>query len=162
MIIDPHTPDRTAQIAAIRELPERAVVAVMDLTDEQLDTPYRNGGWNVRQVIHHIADSHINGYARMKMILTEENPTLKPYDQDLWSELVDVTSLPIDSSMAMLHGLHARWATFLDSLREEDFLRTGYHPEIGNVTLGFMLEDYAEHGDHHLEQIRDLRKRMGW
>ena len=157
------TSSRTADIAAIRRLPADAASAVKGLTDEQLDTPYRPGGWSIRQVVHHIADSHINAYIRMKLIVTEEHPTLKPYDQDIWSNLIDAATLPLDASLTLLEGLHARWSTFLDAIEsEEEWSRTAYHPENGEVTLGSLLQSYAEHGEHHVEQIRDLCRRMGW
>ena len=151
-----------ALIDEIRILPEAIAQAVRNLDDTKLDTPYRKDGWTVRQVVHHLADSHANAYIRMKLILTEDRPTLKPYDQDLWAELPDGKYLPLESSLLILRGIHFRWTVLLDNLTDDALLRTGLHPEIGEVTLGNMIESYARHGLNHIMQISDLRERMGW
>jgi uncharacterized damage-inducible protein DinB len=154
--------ERAPLIEKIRSLPDELQSAVQGLDDRQLDTPYRNGGWTIRQVAHHIADSHVNAYIRMKMMLTEKHPTLKPYDQDEWAKLADANGAPLDSSLALVRGLHSRWSTLLESLPEESWSRSAYHPENGEVTLDGMLRSYAGHGAHHVGQIRKLRDEMGW
>lgn len=151
-----------AKIDEIRLLPEAISDAVRNLNDTQLDTPYRTGGWTIRQVVHHIADSHINAYIRMKLMLTEEHPTIKPYDQDLWASLPDSKYLPLESSLLILRGLHFRWTVLLDNITDDALSRNGFHPEIGEVTLGDMITSYAHHGLNHIMQITDLRERMGW
>ncbi|HUQ19631.1 MAG TPA: putative metal-dependent hydrolase [Gemmatimonadaceae bacterium] len=152
---------RQSKIAQIRALPPIIRSAVSGLNDNQLDTPYRDGGWTPRQVVHHVADSHMNAYLRFRWLVTEENPTIKTYDQDLWAALPDST-LPLDSSMKIIDGLHERWAAFLTSLPEEAWSRNGIHPEHGEVTLDDLLEIYSGHGAHHAGQITDLRARQGW
>lgn len=152
---------RQSKIAQIRALPPIIRSAVSGLNDNQLDTPYRDGGWTPRQVVHHVADSHMNAYLRFRWLVTEENPTIKTYDQDLWAALPDST-LPLDSSMKIIDGLHERWAAFLTSLPEEAWSRKGLHPEHGEVTLDDLLEIYSGHGAHHAGQITDLRARQGW
>jgi DinB superfamily len=154
--------ERQDMIAKIQRLPADLEVAVKGLHKRQLDTPYREGGWTVRQVIHHLADSHLNGFVRMKLILTEERPTLKPYDQNAWAETVDVTQTPILSSLAILKGLHARWSALLEGLPEASFQRAAFHPEIGEVTLDDLLAIHARHGENHLAQIAGLRAAQGW
>jgi uncharacterized damage-inducible protein DinB len=156
------TPDmREPAIIAVAELPSRLTAAVTGLTQAQLDTPYRPNGWTVRQLVHHIADSHINAYARTKLGLTEREPTIKPYDQESWVTLVD-SRLPIDHSRSILEGLHARWTELWRSLAPEEFGRTFLHPEIGIVTLDFQLQHYAWHSRHHVAHITALRQREGW
>lgn len=151
------TPDeRRACIEEIRSFPSLLQQAVAGLDNEQLDTPYREGGWTVRQVAHHVADSHINGYSRMRMIVTEEHPTLKPYDQDAWAVLADY-AMPLEGTISLLQGLHERWAVFLESIPDESWGRTAYHPEDGDVTLEDFLKNYADHGTRHLEQIERVR-----
>lgn len=152
---------RQSKIAQIRALPPIIISAVSGLNDKQLDTPYRSGGWTPRQVVHHVADSHMNAYLRFRWLVTEEYPTIKTYDQDLWAALPDST-LPLDSSLQIIEGLHHRWAAFLDSLPEEAWSRKGMHPEQGEVTLDDLLEIYSGHGVHHAGQITDLRAREGW
>lgn len=149
-------------IQRIERLPEALASAVAGLNDEQLDTPYRSGGWSVRQVVHHLADSHLHAYIRMKLAFTEHHPTLKPYDQNVWAELLDASAAPIESSLLILKGLHARWATFLKSIPEADWTRTAFHPENGEMKLETFLDYYASHGSHHVEQIRRLRREKGW
>ena len=149
----PTADERRELIARIRRLPKVVEDAVRDLGDDQLDTPYREGGWTVRQVIHHLADSHMNAYIRMKLILTEERPTLKAYEQDEWSRLPDAAEQPIHTSLTILRGLHERWSLLLDALPESSWGRSAIHPEIGEVTLDDLLVTYARHGEDHLRQI---------
>src|SRR5690606_27999993 len=153
--------ERKQMIAEIAALPGLVKDAVRGLGDEQLDTTYREGGWTVRQVIHHIADSHINGYARMRLILTEEEPTLKTDDQDKWAALPDY-QLPVDVSMLLLDGLHWRWVRMLERVPNDSWGRTANHPEDGPVTLEKLLKIYAWHGRHHVEQVTRLRQEKGW
>jgi len=152
---------RLDQIDRLAQLPDALELAVGDLTDAQLDTPYREGGWTVRQVVHHLPDSHMNAYIRSKLVFTEDHPALKPYDQDAWSALADVR-LPIGPSLALLRGLHQRWVEFLRSLPEAAWSRRGYHPEHGDMTLDDILGSYVHHGDTHLGQIESLRTKMRW
>ena len=152
---------RKSKIADIRTFPPILKSAVSGLNDEQLDTPYRDGGWTVRQVVHHVADSHVNAYLRFRWLVTEDYPTIKTYDQDVWAALPD-SRLPLDSSLSIIDGLHERWASFLESLPDEAWSRKGMHPEIGEVTLDRLLEIYSGHGAHHAGQITDLRARKDW
>jgi DinB family protein len=152
---------RESAVAAIAELPTRLKAAVAGLTDAQLDTPYRPGGWTVRQVVHHLADSHMNAYIRTKLGLTEHEPTIKPYDQDLWVPLPD-NRLPVDFSLCILDGIHTRWTTLWRSLTAVQFNRVFHHPEIGVVTLDSQLQMYAWHSRHHVAHITALREREGW
>jgi hypothetical protein len=140
-------------ISKIETLPHELSVLVADLGDEELDTAYREGGWTIRQVVHHLADSHMNGFIRMRLILTEKHPTLKPYIQDSWALLPD-TAMPIEPSLAILVALHSRWAHMLRALPDKVWSRTAFHPEIGDVTLGTLAESYAAHGRKHLDHIR--------
>lgn len=153
--------ERNSKVARIRDFPGIIRSAVKGLNDDQLDTPYRDGGWTVRQVVHHLADSHANAYLRFKWLVTEDHPTIKTYDQDAWAVLPD-SRLPLESSLRLLDGLHERWAGFLESLPDEAWSRTGTHPERGEVTLDDLLEIYADHGAHHAGQVTDLRARRGW
>jgi len=125
------------------------------------NTPYRDGGWTPRQVVHHIVDSHANAYLRFKWVVAEDNPTIKTYDQDAWAKLPDMT-LPLECSLATLDGLHQRWSSFLSMLPEEAWRRTGEHPDHGTMSLDDFLDDYAAHGLRHAKQITDLRDRKGW
>ena len=153
--------ERSACIASIKALPQNIRAAVQGLTDAQLDTPYREGGWTVRQVVHHLADSHINAYTRIRLLLTEVHPTVKPYDQEAWAVLPD-SRLPLAPSLAMLDGTHERWGVTLENAREQDFTRTLNHPDNGTMSFDDVLQSYAKHGKNHCEQITDLRARMGW
>ena len=153
--------ERNIKIAGIRGFPPIIRAAVKGLNDDQLDSRYRDGGWTVRQVVHHLADSHANAYLRFKWLVTEDHPTIKTYDQDVWAALPD-SRLPLESSLRLLDGLHERLAGFLESLPAEALSRTGTHPERGEVTLDDLLETYADHGAHHAVQITDLRARRGW
>ena len=158
----PTADDLKRSIDEIAEAPAKFRVAVEDLSQRQLDTPYRSGGWTVRQVVHHVPDSHLNSYCRFKLALTEEEPTIKAYHEDRWAELEDSRATPIEVSLVMLEALHRRWVTLLKSLTSADFARTFRHPEIGVVTLAQNLCLYAWHGRHHTAQITSLRERMGW
>jgi uncharacterized damage-inducible protein DinB len=152
---------RAAHIQTLRLLPERLRAAVAGLNDTQLETPYREGGWTVRQVVHHLADSHANGYIRCKVALTEDWPIIKPYHEAAWAELAD-SKLPIEISLVLIEALHARWATLLESLSEEDFQKGYKHPEDGRVNLAKALAIYDWHSRHHTAHITALRTRMGW
>lgn len=154
--------NRQELIETIERLPAILEAVVSDLTEAQLDAPGGDGDWTVRQVVHHIADSHMNSLIRMKLMLTEEHPTLKPYDQEQWADLPDTNALPIAPSLAILRGLHARWTALLRGLPETAWSRTGFHPENGEVTIDSMLESYAHHGQDHVEQIKRLRALHGW
>jgi uncharacterized damage-inducible protein DinB len=153
---------RAAHIQTIRLLPERVLGAVAGLDDHQLDTPYREGGWTVRQVVHHLADSHANAYVRMKLALTEDWPTIKPYDEAAWADLPDGRWLPLDFSLDLLTALHRRWVALLEALTDEDFRKGYVHPEGGRLTLAQVLALYDWHSRHHTAHILNLRKRMGW
>ncbi len=150
-------------IQQVAEAPAMLKDAVRGLSEEHLDTPYRPGGWTVRQVVHHLPDSHLNAYIRFKLALTEENPTIKPYDQELWAQLIDARMAPIEMSVTLLESVHKRWVLLLQSLKPADFSRTFYHPEYKRkITLDSTLALYAWHGRHHVGHITSLRDRMGW
>jgi hypothetical protein len=153
---------RAAHIQTVRLLPARLRAAVSGLSDAQLDTPYREGGWTVRQVVHHLADSHANAYVRCKLALTADWPTINAYDEAVWANLPDSRSLPVDVSLAMIEGLHTRWTTLLDALSEEDFQKGFNHPEFGRVNLARQLAMYEWHCRHHTAHITNLRARKGW
>ena len=153
---------RRRAIDDIAEAPARLMSAVEGLSDEQLDTPYRPGGWTVRQVVHHLPDSHINSYTRFKLALTEDEPTIKPYDENRWANLEDGRTAPVNISLALFETLHRRLVLVLESLGPEEYARTFRHPEIGVVTLEQSLGSYAWHGRHHVAHITSLRARMGW
>jgi uncharacterized damage-inducible protein DinB len=156
------TPDeRRAAIDTIAAAPQALRAAVKGLTEAQLETPYRPGGWTVRQVVHHVADSHMHAYIRIKFALTEDNPTIKPYDQDSWVALAD-SELPPAVSLDLLDRLHMRLVTVLRAMPAEAFARTLHHPENGPMTLDSMLGVYSWHGRHHTAHITALRERMGW
>ncbi len=154
--------ERRKLIDEIAAAPGKLRLAVAGLSSEQLDTPYRPGGWTVRQVVHHLADSHLNSLVRFRLALTESEPTIKPYDQARWAELDDARTAPLDLSLALLEALHGRWALLLRSLGPADFDRTFRHPELGLMTLDKNLQLYAWHGRHHIAHITSLRARMGW
>ncbi len=152
-----------AMIKIIEELPAALRKAVSNMSEEQLTTPYRDGGWTVRQVIHHFFDSHGNAYARMKLAVTEDNPTIKPYKEALWAELEDGRNTPVELGLNLIELLHARWVIFLRSFTEKDLQRTFYHPESKRVqTVAQTLALYAWHCRHHLAHITELKSRMGW
>ena len=154
-------PMRTQAIQVIAKLPTEIRAAVAGLIDDQLDTAYRPGGWTVRQVVHHVLDSHVHAYIRTKACLTENEPTIKPYDQDSWALLPD-NGLPVVVSLTMLDGLHARWAALWSAIAPQQFERIFHHPEIGPVTLDGQLQRYAWHSRHHVAHITSLRWREGW
>ncbi len=156
------TGQRQHAIDCIRDLPAKLAEVYKDLDDARLDMPYRPGGWTVRQVAHHIADSHINAYTRLRLALTENWPTIKPYEEALWAELPDARALPVQDSLALLVPLHARWVRLLTSLDESGWERGYLHPESGRVTVAVMTELYAWHGRHHTAHVAGLRERMGW
>jgi len=153
---------RATQILTLRQLPERLRAAVMDLNDAQLDTPYREGGWTVRQLVHHIADSHANSYVRFKLALTEDWPTIKPYDEAAWAELPDSRTLPIEPSLLLTQSLHERWVATLEAMSEDDYRKGFTHPERGRQELSTTLGLYDWHSRHHLGHITTLRTRQGW
>lgn len=152
---------RMRRIAELEAAPLRLEQTIRGLNDFQLDTPYRPGGWTAKQVVHHLADSHLNGYLRLKWTLTEDEPTIKPYDQDAWSALPDAAD-DVKMSLALLDALHARWARLLMSMTPEQFSLKLYHPESGTMTLDCLLAEYAWHGRHHIAHIRGLRERRNW
>jgi hypothetical protein len=155
--------DRETCIERITAAPSRLRLAVKGLTDRQLDTAYRPGGWTVRQVAHHVPDSHLNAYVRFRLALTEPNPTIRPYDEAQWAELPDARSAPIDISLTLLDALHVRWTLLLRQLGTNDWARTYYHPELRRtVPLEEVLGMYAWHGEHHVAHITRLRERMEW
>jgi uncharacterized damage-inducible protein DinB len=157
------TPEkRSAWIRQIAEAPASIRQAVEGLSAQQFDTPYRPGGWTVRQVLHHVPDSHMNAYCRCKFALTEENPTIKAYDEAAWAAVADTARTPPGVSLALLDALHERWVILLESLTPGDFARTLQHPEKGSITLDWMLQLYAWHGRHHAGHITALRTREGW
>lgn len=153
---------RAHYIDVLAKLPENFSQAVAGLGTEQLDTPYRPGGWTVRQLVHHVPDSHANAYIRFKLALTEYEPTIKPYKEDMWAKLADTAKTPIDVSLQMLSAIHARWVTILHSMDSSDFARPLRHPEIGVFDLNRMLAMYAWHSAHHTAHVTKLRERMGW
>lgn len=149
---------RAEQIAAIRDLPQQLAELVSGYTAEQLTTPYNAPEWTIAQNVHHLADSHLNSFNRMKIMLTETNPTLRPYDQNAYAELPDSNHADIGTSLTLLQGLHARWVILLENITDWDI--SAHHPETGTVTLGSLLAYYAEHGRGHLKQIQDVIDRM--
>lgn len=146
----------------IGRTPANLRAAVKGLTPAQLDTPYRPGGWTVRQVVHHVPDSHLNSYVRFKLALTEDEPTIKPYAEDRWAELADTRATPLEVSLTLLDSLHDRWIRLLRSLTPEQWKRTFRHPDLGAMTLEKTLALYAWHGRHHVAHVTGLRKREGW
>ena len=153
---------RQALIESIAQTPARLRAAIANLSTKQLDEPYRPGGWTVRQVVHHLPDSHLNAYTRFKLALTEDEPTIKPYDENRWAMLEDGCNADPEISLALLDALHKRWVIFLRSVRSEDFVRTLKHPEIGTLSIDGLLQDYEWHGRHHVAHITSLRERKGW
>lgn len=154
---------RRDALIELTDAPARMRAAVAGLEDVQLDTPYRPGGWTVRQVVHHVPDSHLNAYIRVKLALTEDRPTIKPYDEHAWAQLAD-SRLPPAVSLALLDAVHARWVALLRSLSPADFARSFVHPEYpdGPLTIDFSLQLYAWHSRHHVAHITALRRRQGW
>jgi uncharacterized damage-inducible protein DinB len=152
----PHLID---EIAAV---PANLRAAIAGLDERQLDTPYRDGGWTVRQVVHHVPDSHMNAYIRFKLALTEDGPTIKTYDESAWADLADTRATPVTVSLQLLEALHDRWVRLLRAMSADDFRRTMHHPEMGVVDLTVMLRLYAWHGRHHVAHVTALRETMGW
>ena len=153
---------RAAAIAIIAALPDTLRRALAGLSEAQLDTPYREGGWTVRQVVHHLADSHMNAYIRTRFTLTSEKPTIMPYPENIWAELVDAKTAPAESSLAIIDGMHARWAMLLNAQKADAFARAFVHPDHGERTLDWMVEMYAWHSRHHAAHITELRKSNDW
>ena len=154
---------REGWIAELAEVPASLRAAAHGLTEAQFDTPYRDGGWTVRQVIHHIPDSHLNAYVRFKLALTEANPTIKPYEETRWAQLGDTAATQVGVSLMLLEALHRRWVVLLRTMQEPDWSRTYFHPEKQqSLRLDRVLAEYAWHGRHHVAHITALRDRMGW
>lgn len=167
--IGPFTPDatptpefRAKHIEEIAGLPKRFRAAITGLNKEQFETPYREGGWTVKQVVHHVPDSHLNAYIRCKLALTENVPTIKPYNEDAWAKLKDSELTPIEVSLTLLESVHSRWVTLLKSLQPDAFQRKLNHPESGVQTIDHIIALYDWHGRHHTTHITALRERMKW
>jgi hypothetical protein len=158
----PTAEQRTKLIDDIEQAPAALRSAVQGLSPQQVETPYREGGWTVRQVVHHVPESHMNAYIRFKLALTEDQPTIKPYEEQLWAELPDVQSTPLEISLALLESLHGRFVCLLRSMKPDDWKRSFQHPELGLMPLEKNLALYAWHGRHHVAHVAELRKRMGW
>lgn len=158
----PTKESRQQAIELIAETPGLLRDAVEGLDEDQLDTPYRDGGWTLRQVVHHVPDSHLNAYIRLKMALTEPVPVIKPYDEAAWANLADTTAVPIDVSLNLLDAVHRRWVALLGAMKDDDFRREYVHPDTGRHVLDYLLAMYAWHGPHHVAQITTTRARMGW
>ena len=155
--------ERQRLMGEIEAAPGRLRAALAGLSQAQLDTPYREGGWTLRQVAHHVPDSHMNAYIRCKWALTEENPTIKAYEQERWAELGDTRGTPVETSLALLESLHQRWVVLLRGLKPEEWQRTFIHPETGKaMSLDMVLAMYAWHGAHHAAHVTGLRKKMKW
>jgi uncharacterized damage-inducible protein DinB len=153
---------RQQAIEEIATTPSKMRAAVKGLNEAQLDTPYREGGWTVRQVVHHVPDSHLNAYLRLKLALTENRPTIKPYDEAAWAELADSKSTPVEVSQTLLDSVHVRFVQLWRSLKPEHFARTFVHPDHGERTVDWLLFLYEWHGQHHTAHITELRKQKGW
>jgi uncharacterized damage-inducible protein DinB len=154
---------KNAFLFDIQNTPGLLENAVLNLDEHQLNTPYREGGWTIKQVVHHVADSHMNAYIRFKLALTENNPVIKPYEEAAWAEMSDTKNLPINISLTLLHALHLRWAEIMKNMGAADWERTVFHPEHKrNLSLWILLGSYAWHGKHHTAHITRLRERMGW
>ena len=158
----PSADQRRKLIAEIEQTPAAIRAAVQDLSPTQMDTPYRDAGWNVRQVVHHVPESHMNAYIRFKLALTEDEPTIKPYEEDRWAKLPDVQSTPLEVSLSLMDLLHDRWVRVLKAIKPEEWKRNFKHPELGVVPLEKNLCLYSWHGRHHVAHITELRKRMNW
>lgn len=154
--------ERARKIDAIAEAPAAIRAAVTGLDDHQLDTPYREDGWTVRQVVHHLVDSHVNAYIRFKLAVTEDTPTICTYQEPAWAELPDARDAPIGGSLDILDPLHRRWVSFLHDLEADDFRRPVRHPEMGEIDVDLLLENYAWHGAHHVAHVTSLREERGW
>lgn len=160
--VEPTPESRAVLIQQIADAPRHLRAAVSGLTEAQLETPYREGGWTVRQVVHHLPDSHLNAYTRFKMAATEENPTVKPYAEARWAELPDARTAPIEISLALLQSLHLRWVEFLKSLEPAGFSRSFQNPESGPFSIDRALAMYAWHGRHHVAHVTALKMQKGW
>jgi uncharacterized damage-inducible protein DinB len=156
------TEERRKSIDEIAATPRALREAVRGLDEKQLDTPYREGGWTIRQVVHHLPDSHLNAFIRLKFALTEDVPTIKPYDEAEWAKLPDVRETPIEVSLTLLESLHDRWVRLMRALDEKTFSREFRHPEHGAVTIDWLVAMYAWHGRHHTGHITTLRNTRGW
>ncbi len=154
--------DRKEMIAKIKQLPGLLEKAVEGLDDGKLDTPYGEGKWTVRQVVHHLADSHMNAFIRFKLTVTENKPTLKPYNQDDWATTIEAKTAPIEPSLGILKGVHERWVMLMELLPESAWSRVAYHPEHGDLTLTDILNTYSRHGENHVSQIVKLSVAEGW
>lgn len=161
-IKDDNKKQREIFISEIESTPSNLRKAVSGLSVLQLDTPYREGGWTIRQVIHHLPDSHLNAYIRFKLALTENNPTIKTYDEQKWAEFADYLNTPVELSLNLLDTLHKRWYILLKSMSDDDYKKTYLHPESGKVDLDWVIALYAWHGKHHIAHINNLCKRRGW
>lgn len=159
---NPNPESRARHIEQIAGLPQKLRAALSGLSNQQLDMPYREGGWSPRQVAHHVADSHMNAYVRFKLALTENVPTIKPYEEGAWARLKDTEQTPIEVSLTLLGALHQRWVILLKSMKPEDFQRKLNHPESGVQDLDRVLALYSWHGNHHVGHITGLRERMKW
>ena len=154
---------KRAWLQDIQFLPGLMEQAIENLDERQFDTPYRDGGWTIKQVVHHVPDSHMNAYTRFKLGLTEDNPSIKPYDEGQWAELRDVSVVPVNISITLLYALHTRWHAAIRDLTDEQWKRTVFHPEHKKeMTLWHLLGMYAWHGKHHVAHITSLRERKGW
>jgi len=153
---------KSAFLDDVEQTPAQLRAALQGLTDRQLDTPYRDGGWTVRQVVHHVPDSHLNSYVRFKLALTEDEPTIRPYLENLWAELPEAKTAPVELSLALLESLHRRWSLTLRAIQPDQWRRTFRHPETGAMNLEKALALYAWHGRHHVAHVTALRRKMGW
>jgi uncharacterized damage-inducible protein DinB len=160
--IPPTEAQRNQFIDDIEQTPSALRAAIKNLSPEQIETPYRDGGWTVRQVVHHVPESHMNSYMRFKLALTEDEPIIKPYMEDLWASTPEVESTPLEVSLVLLDSLHDRWVRLLRGLKPADWKRTFRHPKLGTMPLEKNLALYSWHGKHHVAHITELRKRMGW
>lgn len=150
-------------ISEIEKFPIWIKEAVEELYEQQLNTPYRDGGWTIKQVVHHLADSHMNAYIRVKLALTEDRPTIKPYDEKQWAEMDDAKNLPVEYSLSILESLHPRWVYVLKNISENDLERVVFHPARGKeMSVKYIIAQYAWHGKHHCAHITELRKRHNW
>jgi hypothetical protein len=154
--------ERRGHVDLIAAAPAAMRAAVAGLSDSQLDTPYREGGWTLRQVAHHLPDSHANAYIRLKLALTEEHPTIKPYDEAAWAKLVDSRETPVETSLRMLETIHERFVILLRSLDDAQSARTLHHPDNGTMTIDMLIGMYSWHGRHHVAHVTSTRERMGW
>ncbi len=154
--------ERLENIELLRQAPVSLRSALVGLSDAQLDTPYREGGWTLRQVVHHIPDSHLNAYTRVKLALTEDKPVIKPYDETAWASLTDTQQTPLEVSVVLLEAIHTRWINIFQSLNESDWQRDYLHPVNGATSIEATLASYVWHGQHHIAHITQLRQRKGW